>query len=78
MKQEAIWKVGDSPYLLEDQSLKSIIKVRAIDKAGNERIVEIIPEIEPAPWWMTIIILAGIGVISFLLKKITKKNRDYL
>jgi len=37
------WKVAEMPYLLEDQDLKSIIKVRAIDKAGNIRQVEFIP-----------------------------------
>ncbi len=33
------WIVASSPYVLEDQSLKSRIKVKAIDKSGNERIV---------------------------------------
>lgn len=37
------WRVGAMPYPLEDQSLQSVIKVRAIDKAGNERLVEYIP-----------------------------------
>lgn len=38
------WKEGKSPYLLEDQTLGSIIRVRAIDKAGNERLAGKIPE----------------------------------
>jgi hypothetical protein len=38
------WKVIKSPYLLVDQDLRSIIRLRAIDKAGNERNVEYIPE----------------------------------
>ncbi len=33
----------ESPYLLQDQSLKNLIKVRAIDKAENERIAELAP-----------------------------------
>lgn len=41
-KEEAIkranWKIAKSPYLLEDQNLKSYILVKAVDKAGNERI----------------------------------------
>jgi len=37
------WTEGEMPYLLKDQSLKSIIKVKAVDKAGNERTVEYIP-----------------------------------
>ncbi len=42
--KEAEWKSAESPYLLSDQSLRSIIKVRAIDRAGNERLVEYIPQ----------------------------------
>lgn len=41
-----VWQVAEMPYLLHDQSLQSIIKIKAIDKAGNERTVEYIP---PAP-----------------------------
>jgi len=43
------WKRGKNPYLLEDQSLQGIIKVKAVDKAGNERIVQFIPPIIPEP-----------------------------
>lgn len=41
-RQEKIlsWKIVESPYYLEDQELKSVIKIKAVDKAGNERIVE--------------------------------------
>ncbi|MDA3840391.1 MAG: hypothetical protein PF572_04840 [Patescibacteria group bacterium] len=42
--EEAKWKIAETPFLLTDQSLRSIIKVKAIDKAGNERSVEYIPE----------------------------------
>jgi len=35
------WKKGESPYLLEDQKLESRILVKAIDKAGNSRVVEL-------------------------------------
>lgn len=38
-----MWKKAEIPYLLLDQELLSIIRVRAIDKAGNERQVEYIP-----------------------------------
>jgi len=36
------FKKAESPYVLEDQSLRSYIVVKAVDKAGNER-VEILP-----------------------------------
>jgi hypothetical protein len=35
------WTVARSPYVLEDQSLRSEIYIRAVDKAGNFRIVSI-------------------------------------
>jgi len=34
------FKIVDSPYVLQDQALKSVIKVKAVDLAGNERLVE--------------------------------------
>jgi len=75
--QKAEWKKWESPYLLEDQSLKSIIKVKAVDKAGNERIVEYLPP-EKITWkyWLlwAIIILLLLGVIFWLWKKYTKKH----
>ena len=37
------WKVANIPYLLEDQDLLSTIRVKAVDKAGNERFVEYVP-----------------------------------
>lgn len=37
------WKKSESPYLLEDQNLRGVIKVKAVDKAGNERIAEYQP-----------------------------------
>ncbi len=41
---EPNWQRVAIPYLLKDQSLNSDIKVRAIDKAGNERIAEYVPK----------------------------------
>lgn len=36
------WEVSESPYLIKDQSLRSKILVKAIDKSGNLKIVEAI------------------------------------
>jgi len=38
------FKSAESPYLLEDQTLGGKIMVKAVDKAGNERTVEYLPE----------------------------------
>lgn len=70
----------ESPYLLQDQSLKNLIKVKAIDKAGNERIEEFMPSTPTAPldknvaFW--IVVLLVITVISYVFwKKIGRKIR---
>ncbi len=41
---DAPWVRSQSPYVLSDQSLNSIIRVRAYDKAGNEYIASLVPE----------------------------------
>jgi len=43
-RADAPWIVARSPYVLDDQSLNSIIRVKAIDKAGNEYIATLLPD----------------------------------
>lgn len=43
-RADAPWITERSPYVLKNQSLNSIIRVKAIDKAGNERIANLIPD----------------------------------
>ncbi len=43
-RADAPWITHESPYVLLDQSLNSTIRVKAIDKAGNERIVTLVPD----------------------------------
>ena len=68
---------GESPYLLKDQSLRSIIRVKAVDKAGNERIAEYLPtyKITWKDWlpWIILILSVG-GVIWYFITKL-KRNR---
>lgn len=40
----APWEVTRSPYVIKDQSLNVIIRVKAIDKAGNEYIATLVPD----------------------------------
>jgi hypothetical protein len=65
------WEKVDSPYPLADNALQSIIKIRAVDKAGNERIVEYIPEIpeKPVPliFWIIILILINFSIIIYVV-----------
>jgi len=62
------WKAGKSPYLLEDQSLGGKISVKAIDKAGNERIEEIMPARKLSSYWIILAIL-GLLIIGWLIIK---------
>jgi hypothetical protein len=63
------WKRAESPYLLEDQNLKSIILVKAVDKAGNERIAEYVPPQKPFPLLIIIPILVGVGIGYWFYRK---------
>ena len=65
------WIRAESPYVLKDQKLKSYVYIKAIDKAGNERI-EVIPQKYPFQWyeswlWWGIIIVGF--AIAYALKK---------
>lgn len=73
------WRRGESPYLLEDQKLRSIIRVKAIDKAGNERIAEYFPS-KIIFWDLIPIIILFIFLITLLIirmliiKKFIRRN----
>lgn len=43
-RADAPWISARSPYVLADQTLNSVIRVRAIDKAGNEYVATLVPE----------------------------------
>jgi len=78
-EDERDWKRGVSPYLLEDQSLRSIITVRAVDKAGNERIAEIAPMYSVKDkniiLRFTIIFIVSAAIISIIIRKKIFKKR---
>jgi len=64
------WISGESPYVLQDQELKSYVFIKAVDKAGNERIVKINPQ-NPLGWYENyenwLIVLLGL-VIAYIIK----------
>ena len=70
------WKRAQSPYLLENQSLRNKILVKAVDKAGNERIAEITPPYKIAGQDIVIlfVIFIGILVIWWLIRKLKAKK----
>lgn len=61
------WNVKESPYLLENQTIQSIIKVKAVDKAGNETISEYNQTSLFKKYLWLIIVLAA--VIIFIVYK---------
>ncbi len=44
--QKAEFKEAESPYVLKDQTLNSVIYVKAVDHAGNERVSTLVPDEE--------------------------------
>ena len=73
------WVIGESPYLLKDQGLKSYIYVKAIDKSGNERIVMLPPQ-KPLSWYENyknwLIIILGFVIVYVVIKIILKIKND--
>ncbi|MDO8529923.1 MAG: cohesin domain-containing protein [bacterium] len=68
------FKTTESPYLLQDQTLKSSITIKAVDKAGNERLASIAPE-NTVAWYENYviwIIIVLIGLLSLFL--VSKKS----
>lgn len=63
------WQRAESPYRLKDQTRKSVVFVKAVDKAGNQKI----EKLSPAPkqvlnyWYLAVIIL--LIVLIFWRKK---------
>ena len=67
------WRIAEGPYLLEDQSLESIIKVKAVDKAGNERMAQYLPERKPFPYSLLITFFLLVIIIWGIYKVIKKR-----
>ena len=77
----APWVQARSPYRLRDQTLNSTIRVRAIDKAGNEYIATLVPDpalrtrvIQPLEW-----VLIGLGggvllVLGWILWNLNRRR----
>lgn len=68
------WIKTKSPYVLTDQALNSYIFVKAIDKQGNVRIIELVPK-NPTPFYLNIEIYFVIILIELIYLAIHKKRR---
>lgn len=62
------WKIAESPYLLEDQSLRSYIRIKAIDNSGNVRLAQVHSEqfFPVSIFIIPIVIVIGILSLFFI------------
>lgn len=71
------WTSVESPHVLRDQELRSFVFVKAVDKAGNERIIEIAPR-NPLAWYENyenwIMIIVGLLITALAARKLWKKQ----
>ena len=67
------WLPAESPFVLNDQELRSFIFVKAIDKSGNERIAAVEPKYPTKwyyeAWWIWIIIILAIIFTRIFIKR---------
>ncbi|HVM76712.1 MAG TPA: hypothetical protein VMU07_00990 [Candidatus Paceibacterota bacterium] len=62
------WARAVSPYLIHDQSLSSVIAVRAIDAAGNVRVETFTPSTQPSKnQWPYLNYVAIIGIVGIIV-----------
>lgn len=70
-RADAPWKKVESPHVLDDQTLNSTIRVKALDKAGNERIVTLVPDTAlrsmSRDMLITVLVIGGTAVVLTLL-----------
>ncbi len=72
------WQKAESPYSLTDQKLEGVIKVRAVDKAGNERVEIVVESIKgPLSYYWVILILIVIVIVIYLIILRKRKRRKY-
>lgn len=71
------WQAAESPFLLDDQQLKSYVYVKAIDKIGNEQIAFLLPQ-KPLAWhekYLIFIVIISIIMVGIIVYVIWKKSR---
>jgi len=71
------WVSAESPYVLTDQELRSYVLIKAVDKVGNEKVMEIVPK-NPLAWYENyenwVMIIAGVFILALTAKKIWRKK----
>jgi hypothetical protein len=83
----APWQRVESPYVLVDQTLNSTIRVRAIDKAGNQTMAVLVPDealrslSEGRLIFLVVVgvisVLVLVGVIAWLIRRRSRILAEY-
>ncbi|MBI3638138.1 hypothetical protein HY227_00125, partial [Candidatus Wolfebacteria bacterium] len=68
------WTRGESPYLLENQNLESDIFIKAVDRAGNEKIIEMKPR-NNLKWYENYLIWSIIMALSIISAGVAIRRR---
>jgi hypothetical protein len=74
------FKKAESPYVLEDQSLRSYVIVKAVDKAGNERVEILYPQrvlVFDDILMFIICLVILVGLMIFIIKFIYKNEKIF-
>ena len=64
------WQIAVSHFLLDAVALRGIIKIKAVDRAGNEKIMEVQSPYQPNvqdALWITLL-LVGVGAIGWAMR----------
>jgi hypothetical protein len=83
-RADAPWIISDSPYVLKDQTLNSTIRVKVIDKAGNERIEVLVPDVAQrsmsydARITTILVTTVSIAVVSLIAYALLMRRRKLL
>ena len=67
------WVIAESPYVLKDRKLRSYVYIKAVDKAGNERITVVEPRYPMRwyeAWWILGIIILSAIIIGYILRRV--------
>ena len=73
--------IAQSPYLLKNQHLDEQIAVKAIDRAGNERISRVGPPrhrtfLEKYWRYCLVLLIIVLLILSYFLRKFNNSNKD--
>jgi hypothetical protein len=80
---DAPWVRATSPYVLKDQTLRSTIRVKAIDKAGNEYIATLVPDptlrgeegVSPVLIFVLVLALTALGTVIAIFCIVRARRR---